>query len=111
MRQAGMLAAAGLYALKNNVASLKNDHERAQVIASSICDIPGLSVRDGGAQTNMIFLEVDPERSDLFLKACKEQGVLFTGHGILRLVVHRDIDDQGVTHAVNILSSNASKLL
>lgn len=111
MRQAGVLAAAGLYALKNNVQTLKNDHERAKFLASSIRDLPGLNLRDGDAQTNMVFLEVDVDRSDLFSQACKEQGVLFTGRGVLRLVVHRDIDDEGIAHAASVLRSNASILL
>ena len=111
MRQAGILAAAGLHALKNNVKTLERDHERAQTLAAAIQDMPGLHLKDGGAQTNMVFVEVDVDRSDLFLRACKEQGVLFTGRGVFRLVVHRDIDDQGIAHAAKVLNSNASKIL
>ena len=55
MRQAGIIAAGGLYALRNNVARLADDHRRARRLAEALAALPGLDVDLGSVQTNMVF--------------------------------------------------------
>lgn len=103
MRQAGLLAAAGIYALENNVASLAKDHELAQRLVDLISGAEGLTVIGGAANTNMVFLTVDPSIRKGFLKACADKGVLFTGADQFRLVIHRDIQPDMIDRAAKVI--------
>jgi threonine aldolase len=99
-RQAGMLAAAGLYALDHHVARLAEDHARAARLAERLAAIPGIKLL--GQHTNMAFIDVPAERLaelDVHLRAAGIRisiGYLPT----LRLVTHLDIDDAGVARVV-----------
>ena len=91
MRQAGVLAAAGLFALENNVARLAADHERAARLATGLRKI-GLAASN---HTNMVFVTgLDAERMAAHM-ACA--GVLVAGP---RWVVHLDVDDHGIDRAL-----------
>ena len=97
MRQAGILAAAGLYALEHNVERLAHDHLRAKQLASSLRDL-GLDVEP--VQTNMVFVqcgEHDPKRlcSELF-----KQGIKVSVATRLRLVTHLDVDDADIVKTI-----------
>jgi threonine aldolase len=96
MRQAGILAAAGLYALDHHVARLADDHERAQRLATGL----GLPA---AVPTNIVVLET-PDAPRV-AAAAAEQGVLVSALGpqFLRLVTHLDIDDAGVERAIAVL--------
>ncbi len=103
MRQAGVLAACGLYALDNNVARLADDHERARQLAEGIGGIKGLTVN---AFTNMVFIE--PQESDLEpLRLHLEERRILIGrqNPPLRLVSHIDIDDAGIDRVVAAINS------
>lgn len=102
MRQAGILAAAGLFALEHNVARLADDHTNAQRLAEQLLDIEGLEVRGGSAQTNMVYLQAHNQGQAL-LDWCERAGVLFTGSELARLVVHKDIDAQMIDKAAEII--------
>jgi threonine aldolase len=99
-RQAGMLAAAGLYALDHHVARLANDHARAARLADALGAING--VRLLGRHTNMVFVDVPAERLralDAHLQAAQVRisiGYLPT----LRLVTHLDVDDADIERVV-----------
>jgi threonine aldolase len=99
-RQAGMLAAAGLYALDHHVARLAEDHARAGRLAGRLDAIPGVSLL--GQHTNMVFVDVPPERLrelDAHLRQARIRisiGYLPT----LRLVMHLDVDDAGIERTV-----------
>jgi threonine aldolase len=99
-RQAGLLAAACLYALDHNVARLADDHARAQRLADGLGALPG--VRLLGQYTNMLFIDVPAEQLrdlDVHLRAASIRisiGYLPT----LRLVTHLDIDDEGVERVI-----------
>ncbi|MDE2155263.1 MAG: low-specificity L-threonine aldolase [Xanthomonadaceae bacterium] len=95
-RQAGMLAAAGRYALDHHVERLAEDHRRAAHLAGRLRGIAGIDVL--GQHTNMVFIDVPAER-------LRELDVHLRGAGIrisigylptLRLVTHLDIDDAGI---------------
>lgn len=91
MRQAGVVAAAGLFALENNVARLAADHERAATLATGLRKL-GLAATN---HTNMVFVSgLDAKR---MTKHMARAGVLVAGP---RWVVHLDVDDAGIDRAV-----------
>ena len=92
MRQAGVLAAAGIYALDHNVERLATDHENARALAQALSSIEGVTVAPGGAQTNMVYINVEPQRSVRMREVLKGQGMLISGQGSIRLVTHLDVD-------------------
>jgi threonine aldolase len=103
MRQAGVLAACGLYALDNNIARLADDHERAQQLADGIGGIEGLPVK---CFTNMVFIE--PQEKDLepLRMHLQEQRILIGRQNPpLRLVTHLDIDNAGIDRVVAAIDS------
>ena len=103
MRQAGVLAACGLYALDNNIARLADDHERAQQLADGIGGIEGLPVK---CFTNMVFIE--PQEKDLepLRMHLQEQRILIGRQNPpLRLVTHLDIDDAGIDRVIAAIDS------
>lgn len=108
MRQAGVLAAAGRVALKENVARLADDHARARRLASAMADVPGLTIDPAEVATNIVIAEVDPpEALSGWLAHLAEGGVLggSMGHGRLRLVTHLDVDDAGIDRAIDRMRS------
>ena len=60
MRQAGIMAAAALYALDNHIERLAEDHENARLLAQAIADTPGVRLRPAEVETNLVWFEVDP---------------------------------------------------
>jgi threonine aldolase len=96
MRQAGVLAAAGIYALENNVERLARDHENARALAQALSSIEGVTVAPNGAQTNMLYINVEPQRSVRMREYLKSQGILISGQGSIRLVTHLDVDRQDI---------------
>jgi threonine aldolase len=98
LRQAGMLAAAAHHALEHHVLRLGQDHALARRLAQGLQDLPGLSVET--PQTNIVFVDVAPERAAGLLDHLKARGVLATGLYRLRFVTHLDVDVQGVDRAI-----------
>ena len=99
-RQAGMLAAAGLYALDHHVARLADDHARAVRLAEGLGALPGVSLL--GQHTNMVFVDVPAERLRE-LDAHLQQARIRISIGYLptlRLVMHLDVDDAAVERTV-----------
>ncbi|MGH8076410.1 MAG: low-specificity L-threonine aldolase [Lysobacter sp.] len=107
MRQAGILAAAGLYALDHHVARLADDHARAARLADALQDLPGLVV--AGHHSNMVFIEVPVPRLDA-LKQRLEAASIRVSIGYtaaIRLVTHLDVDDAGVQRTIDALRAFA----
>jgi threonine aldolase len=103
MRQAGVLAACGLYALDNNIARLADDHDRARQLAEGIGGIAGLPV---SYFTNMVFIE--PEDKDLEpLRVHLEERRILIGqqNRPVRLVTHLDIDNAGIERVITAIHS------
>ena len=97
MRQAGILAAAGLYALKNNVARLQDDHDNAAWLAEQL--------REAGADvmrhdTNMLFVRVGEANAVALGEYMKAQGVLINASPIVRLVTHLDVSREQLADVV-----------
>ena len=97
MRQSGMLAAAGLYALDNNVDRLAQDHSNAQKLAKSLAEIPQLKVDLKRVQTNMVFIHPDETEETALANFMKTQGIII---GQERLVLHLDIDEAMVDQTI-----------
>ena len=103
MRQAGVIAAAGLYALEHNVARLAEDHERARLLAHGLADIDELAVRH---YTNMVFIEPAADDLEPLRQHLEPQGVLIGRQKLpLRMVTHLDIDDAGIERAIAAIRS------
>ena len=98
MRQAGVLAAAALYALEHHVERLADDHALARRLADGLEGIPGLSVEP--PQTNIVFAHVQGERANGLLDQLKRRGILATGLYQLRFVTHLDVDAAGIDRAI-----------
>jgi threonine aldolase len=101
MRQAGMLAAAGSYALDHHLDRLAEDHALARRLAEGLADVPGLQVEP--PQTNILFADlVGPakERSTELLEYLKARDILATNLGRLRFVTHLDVDAAGTERAI-----------
>lgn len=95
MRQTGVLAAAGIYALESNVSRMHEDHDRATRLAEVLRDFPELGT--GQARTNMVFLSPDGVDMRAFASFLAERGIIVGGgHGHLRWVTHLDIDDEAI---------------
>ncbi len=103
MRQAGVIAACGLYALEHNIERLADDHRRARRLAEGLAEIEGLPVR---CETNMVFIE---PASDVLedLRAHLQQRQVLIGRQKppIRLVTHLDIDDAGIERAIDAVGS------
>ena len=96
MRQAGVLAAAGIYALQNNVARLTQDHENARALASAVSQVGEVSVGYGASQTNMVYLNVEPALAEPMRQFLKQRGILVGGGNPIRLVTHLDVDGEDI---------------
>jgi threonine aldolase len=114
MRQAGIVAAAGLYALGHNVNRLADDHRRARHLASLLARIEGLAVDTSRVQTNMVLADTTPSgrSADEVTESLVEQGVLAdpNPYGI-RFVTHLHIDDEGVERAADSVSRVMERLI
>ena len=104
MRQAGILAAAGLYALEHNVQRLKDDHALAEKLAAGLMKYDALKVAP--AATNMVFVEVIGADSHGLVAFLAERGVgLYGRYGKLRWVTHLDIDEAAVDAALEAVAA------
>lgn len=101
MRQAGVLAAAGLYALEHNVQRLEEDHQHAARLAAGLA---GLGYRVEPVQTNIVYVQMG-ERAEALAAFCGERGIRLSAAPRLRLVTHMDIHSQ---HIPVILESFAA---
>jgi len=106
MRQVGILAAAGLYALQNNIERLKEDHRRAKYLAKRINEIPNLEINMDAVHTNILLFKPLKMNIGEGLNKCKEAALLLTPGTIdtLRAITHLDVDDSDVEKAADILA-------
>jgi threonine aldolase len=98
MRQSGVLAAAGLYALDHHVERLALDHANAARLAAGLGGIDGLRVEP--PQTNMVFVHVPAARVGALVAHLKGAGVLALPGARMRLVTHLDVDAVGIDRAI-----------
>ncbi len=110
MRQAGYLAAAGLYAIAHHVDRLADDHRRAKHLASELAALPAVEVDVDGVHTNLVYFDLDPDHplaswgddwTPGLVTSLAERGVAITGSPTrLRAVTHLDVDDDDIERAL-----------
>jgi threonine aldolase len=104
MRQAGILAAAGLYALQNNFDRLAEDHEKAKILAQTINENPNLEIDIDAVQTNILIFKPLKINVEEAVQKCREKRLLLTIGKIdsLRAVTHLDVSFEDIKEAVRI---------
>ena len=106
MRQVGIIAAAGIYALEHNIDRLKEDHVHAKRLAELLQEIPTVSIEPDQVETNIIIFKVreTSKRTETFITECQQAGVLLNALGdhAFRLVTHLDISAADIEEAGRI---------
>jgi threonine aldolase len=107
MRQAGLLAAAALYALDHNIGRLREDHAKARRLASFIDDTDGIAIHEP-VETNIVIITVDPRAYTVesFLDKLADAGVLAVpfGPGKVRMVTHLDVSTEEIERVGEVLA-------
>ncbi|KQN47776.1 threonine aldolase [Serratia sp. Leaf50] len=101
MRQSGILAAAGIYALENNVQRLKEDHDNAAWLEQQLRDI-GLDIVEPGAQTNILYVRQSPELASKLGPWMRQHGVLIGSGPLTRLITHINLSRQDLEKVVSL---------
>lgn len=113
MRQAGVLAAAGLFALKNNRDRLVEDHRNASWLAGQLSTVPGFSIDLATVQTNIIIIDVEAtgRQPEAILADLKSRGVLLSAGNYmgLRAVTHLDVSRAQVEEAASVVREAMQK--
>lgn len=104
MRQAGILAGAGIYALENHIQGLATDHENANVVREGLLQLPGMSLQGKASGTNIVMLDTSGTgwEATVWVAKAKAQGVILTDMGkhLLRAVTHYDVSRGKCVEAV-----------
>jgi threonine aldolase len=105
MRQSGVLAAAGIYALHHHLERLAEDHARAAALAGRLAEVAPERVRAERVETNIVLFEVNAANG--FVAEARAQGVLVgaISRTTVRAVTHLDLTDEGVATATDVLCS------
>jgi threonine aldolase len=101
MRQAGVLAAAASHALEHHVERLAQDHAHARALAAGLQGLAGVGVQP--PQTNILFVDLAPEKAAGVVERLRGAGVLCTGLYRLRFVTHLDVSSADIDRAVAVL--------
>jgi len=99
MRQAGILAAAGIFAIEHHIDRLTEDHENARRLAQGLSGLKTLNVNPDQVQTNILFAEVG-EKFDALADHMEDQGILLDRDSYLRMVTHLDIDTDDIEKVI-----------
>jgi len=100
MRQAGILAAAGLVALNNHVERLAEDHANARQLADGLASVDELEVDPQEVQTNMVLVSMNQSHCDPLAKFLRQHGILIVSGKTTRLVTHLDVTTDDVQSIV-----------
>jgi threonine aldolase len=105
MRQAGIIAAGGVYALRNNVGRLAQDHEHALTLAKGLAEMPGIRLDPAQVETNIVIFDVSGTGltgDDFNARTVASHGVRFSvlGPATVRAVTHLDITASGILEAI-----------
>ena len=102
MRQAGMMAAAGIYALENNIERLSEDHRRAKQFAEAVSEMPKFSIEIENVQSNIVFIGVGKGNTEKIIGELAKYGIdiLSTDDSTIRAVFHLHITDEDLEKAI-----------
>ena len=103
-RQAGVMAAAGLWALEHMVDRLDEDHRNARTLAEGLAELDGIDIDLSRVETNIVIFHLRQGNSQAFLGRCREQGVLGGGYvaGRVRFVTHAGIGPADIDSALDV---------
>ena len=106
MRQAGIIAAAGLYALDHNVARLSEDHTNAKILARGLAEIPGVAINVAHVESNLVFFDVAgtglTAKDVVDRLAARGVRMGASGRTRIRAVTHLDVSQADVERAVAV---------
>ena len=102
MRQIGILAAAGLYALKNNIERLREDHEKARQFSRALNEMKNVSIDADNVQTNILIFKIKNMTAQTFLGKLRKANILMgaTGKYEVRAVTHMDVSFSDIYNAI-----------
>jgi threonine aldolase len=106
MRQIGMLAAAGLYALDHMVSRLADDHANARTLAEGLAEIKGVEIDLGRVETNLVVFGLSEMPRSAFLDGCRKRGLIGgpSGRTAVRFVTHYGIETMDIQNAIRVVS-------
>ena len=106
MRQAGMMAAAGIYALENNIDRLREDHRRARKFAEALVEMPNFSVNLDTVQSNIVYIGVGKGKSKQMIEKLAKQDIdiLDTDDSTIRAVFHLHIGDEDLEKIIEVFA-------
>jgi threonine aldolase len=108
MRQSGILAAAGLYALDHNLSRLAEDHANAKLLAERLAGLPGVSLDLATVQSNIVIFRMEEDAPDAaaIVAGAHEKGVLVSAFGVrtVRAVTHLDVSGDQCRRAAELLA-------
>jgi threonine aldolase len=112
MRQAGILAAAGLYALDHHRARLADDHANARALAEALAGVAGLKIELSNVQSNIVMIDVERGTTAALIALAREDDVLLgqAGPHRIRAVTHLDVDREGVMRAAQVIAEIAATM-
>ena len=114
MRQAGILAAAGIVSLEQMIVRLADDHKNAKILAEGIAQIKGLSIDLSKVHTNIVYFSLNSDKisPEKFLASLEEKGIryLSTAKSTFRMVTHYGIESQDIQTALSALYQIMSQL-
>ena len=103
MRQAGIIAAAGIHALENNIPRLAEDHANAALLASLLRDVREITIDPARVQTNMVFMTPKSGTSDALASYLATQGILVDPGKTIRMVTHLDVSRDAMIATANAI--------
>ena len=111
MRQAGIIAAGGIFALEHNVARLEEDHKHAKMLAETIADQKGLKIDPETVESNIVLFSVEDGKAELFADELLKKGIRVSRlEGKLRAVTHLDLSLEDIRYAVKNIEKTAREI-
>ncbi len=105
MRQAGIIAAGGIYALENNLDRLKDDNKNAKYLADSLAKYPQIDLDISTVQTNIIIFKTKDMNAEELSDKLLQRGIRFTvmGKNLMRAVTHLDVSREDIEYVIGVL--------
>jgi len=114
MRQVGIIAAAGIYALDHHTDRLGVDHANAKKLAQGLSQIDGVKIDPNTVETNIVVFDVSETDTDPYriVESLKERGILMIpfGKALIRAVTHLDVTSEDIERAIGITADVFSSL-
>jgi threonine aldolase len=110
MRQAGVLAAAGIVALIDHVERLAEDHHNARLLAEGLAQIEELDIDPTEVQTNMVFVSIDKPRFLALQEDLRGRGILIAGRDKIRLVTHLDVTADDIKTTIDAFKDHFKRM-